>query len=69
MYPRLRIVLVLTREVMLLVVKVTLIYWPREDIKCVLPDDRPRDEGEGSPFICVRGSQGCEDAVRFAKPI
>lgn len=39
----------------------------REDMKCVIPDDRPRDEGEGPPFICVRG--GCEQVSSFAKPI
>lgn len=39
----------------------------REDTKCVIPDDRPRDEGEGPPFICVRG--GCEQVSSFAKPI
>ncbi|KAL7418596.1 Long chronological lifespan protein 2 [Cryptotrichosporon argae] len=38
-----------------------------EDTKCVLPDDRARDEGEGPPFVCVRG--GCDDAVRFSRPI
>ncbi|ORY27768.1 hypothetical protein BCR39DRAFT_537068 [Naematelia encephala] len=39
-----------------------------EDVKCVLPDDRPRDEGEGPPFICVRG-QTCEEVIRFSKAI
>ena len=39
----------------------------REDVKCIIPDDRPRDEGEGPPFICVRGSEGCEQAIKFAK--
>jgi hypothetical protein len=39
----------------------------REDIKCVIPDHRERDEGEGPPFVCVRGS--CEEVDRFAKPI
>lgn len=38
-----------------------------EDIKCVIPDDRPRDEGEGPPFVCVRG--GCELVNLFSKPI
>ncbi|RSH83868.1 Long chronological lifespan protein 2 [Saitozyma podzolica] len=40
-----------------------------EDVKCVLPDDRPRDEGEGPPFVCVRGQQECERVKVFAKPI
>lgn len=39
----------------------------REDTKCVIPDDRPRDEGEGPPFVCVRG--GCEEVGLFAKTI
>ena len=39
----------------------------REDVKCTIHDDRPRDEGEGPPFICVRGSDGCEQALKFAK--
>lgn len=39
----------------------------REDTKCVIPDSRPRDEGEGPPFVCVRG--GCEQVDSFAKPI
>lgn len=38
-----------------------------EDIKCVIPDTRTRDEGEGPPFVCVRGS--CEEVVRLSKPI
>jgi hypothetical protein len=38
-----------------------------EDIKCVIPDKRPRDEGEGPPFICVRSS--CEEVLDFSKPI
>jgi hypothetical protein len=41
----------------------------REDIKCVLPDDRARDEGEGPPFVCVRGRQACEAAIAFSAPI
>ncbi|KAL1408955.1 Long chronological lifespan protein 2 [Vanrija albida] len=40
-----------------------------EDIKCVLPDDRPRDEGEGPPFLCVRGDSSCDEAVRYARGI
>lgn len=41
-----------------------------EDIKCVIPDKRERDEGEGPPFVCVRpGGGGCEQAVAFAKGI
>ncbi|KAI9635361.1 uncharacterized protein MKK02DRAFT_44048 [Dioszegia hungarica] len=40
-----------------------------EDIKCVLPDDRARDEGEGPPFVCVRGRQACEAAIAFSAPI
>jgi hypothetical protein len=38
-----------------------------EDIKCVIPDTRARDEGEGPPFVCVRRS--CEEVVRLSKPI
>ena len=40
-----------------------------EDIKCVLPDERLRDEGEGPPFVCVREGRGCEEAMTFSKPI
>ncbi|WVN87065.1 long chronological lifespan protein 2 [Cryptococcus depauperatus CBS 7841] len=40
-----------------------------EDVKCPLPDNRPRDEGEGPPFVCVRGNDGCAQIVQFAKPI
>nr|XP_031857380.1 uncharacterized protein CI109_007202 [Kwoniella shandongensis]KAA5524452.1 hypothetical protein CI109_007202 [Kwoniella shandongensis] len=40
-----------------------------EDVKCVIPDHRDRDEGEGPPFVCVRGEVGCKDVVDFAKPI
>ncbi|WVR04466.1 hypothetical protein IAU60_001469 [Kwoniella sp. DSM 27419] len=40
-----------------------------EDIKCVIPDERDRDEGEGPPFICTRGDTGCDEVVRFAKAI
>ncbi|WOO82793.1 Long chronological lifespan protein 2 [Vanrija pseudolonga] len=40
-----------------------------EDTKCVLPDDRKRDEGEGPPFICVRGDGSCDEAVRFSRGI
>jgi hypothetical protein len=39
----------------------------REDIKCVVPDKRPRDEGEGPPFVCSRDS--CEEIIRFSKSI
>jgi hypothetical protein len=41
----------------------------REDVKCVIPDDRPRDEGEGPPFICVRSRDECVAAMRFAAPL
>ncbi|WWC67724.1 uncharacterized protein I206_101636 [Kwoniella pini CBS 10737] len=43
-----------------------------EDIKCVIPDNRERDEGEGPPFICVRstGGQGnCDRVIELSKPI
>ncbi|KAK8846791.1 hypothetical protein IAR55_005879 [Kwoniella newhampshirensis] len=40
-----------------------------EDVKCVIPDHRERDEGEGPPFICVREEVGCKQVVEFAKPI
>lgn len=40
-----------------------------EDIKCVVPDNRPRDEGEGPPFFCVRGDTGCAQVLEFSKPI
>jgi hypothetical protein len=39
-----------------------------EDIKCVIPDTRPRDEGEGPPFVCIRGGS-CDSVNRFAKAI
>ncbi|KAK1926507.1 long chronological lifespan protein 2 [Papiliotrema laurentii] len=39
-----------------------------EDIKCVIPDHRDRDEGEGPPFVCIRGGS-CDEVERFAKPI
>ncbi|BEJ17391.1 hypothetical protein CspHIS471_0607920 [Cutaneotrichosporon sp. HIS471] len=38
-----------------------------EDTKCVVPDNRERDEGEGPPFVCVRGD--CDDVVRFSRAI
>ncbi|ORX34506.1 hypothetical protein BD324DRAFT_154723 [Kockovaella imperatae] len=38
-----------------------------EDIKCILPDPRERDEGEGPPFVCVRGS--CDEVNAFSKKI
>jgi hypothetical protein len=43
----------------------------REDIKCVLPDVQTRDEGEGPPFVCVRGGAGdeCGAAQRFAAAV
>ncbi|WVQ76821.1 long chronological lifespan protein 2 [Cryptococcus sp. DSM 104548] len=40
-----------------------------EDIKCVIPDHRERDEGEGPPFVCVRDNEGCAQVVKFSKPI
>ncbi|WVQ84094.1 long chronological lifespan protein 2 [Cryptococcus sp. DSM 104549] len=40
-----------------------------EDVKCVIPDHRPRDEGEGPPFVCVRGDVGCAQVVEFSKSI
>ncbi|WVF70020.1 hypothetical protein IAT40_004806 [Kwoniella sp. CBS 6097] len=40
-----------------------------EDKKCVIPDDRERDEGEGPPFVCTRGDLGCDEVVQFSKPI
>ncbi|WRT64976.1 uncharacterized protein IL334_001917 [Kwoniella shivajii] len=46
-----------------------------EDIKCVIPDKRERDEGEGPPFVCIRSvgaggiSGNCDQVVEFAKPI
>ena len=33
----------------------------------MLDDKRVRDEGEGPPFVCVRGS--CEEVKGFSKPI
>jgi hypothetical protein len=41
----------------------------REDIKCVIPDDRQRDEGEGPPFVCVRRNGDCEEVIQFSKGI
>ncbi|EIW65487.1 hypothetical protein TREMEDRAFT_70561 [Tremella mesenterica DSM 1558] len=38
-----------------------------EDIKCVIPDHRPRDEGEGPPFVCVRGP--CDEVFKFSGKI
>ncbi|WWD07896.1 hypothetical protein V865_006003 [Kwoniella europaea PYCC6329] len=44
-----------------------------EDIKCVIPDNRERDEGEGPPFVCVRSTGGdqasCDTVVEYSKPI
>ena len=41
----------------------------REDAKCVIPDNRPRDEGEGPPFVCVRGKESCDEVNRYSKRI
>ncbi|WWC87089.1 uncharacterized protein L201_001975 [Kwoniella dendrophila CBS 6074] len=43
-----------------------------EDIKCVIPDNRERDEGEGPPFVCVRSSGGqgnCDTVIEYSKAI
>ncbi|OCF38652.1 hypothetical protein I317_07573 [Kwoniella heveanensis CBS 569] len=36
------------------------------DCPCPYPE---RDEGEGPPFICTRGDLGCDEVVKFSKPI